>query len=205
MNVFRGHTDYIRSIAARQQQTTPDIWVTGAYDHSVRVWDVRTQENSGCVKVLTHGHPVESTVALANGNLIFSAGGNEVKVWDVRGGKILHTLCNHQKTVLELCIDGAGTRILSGGLDGHIKIVDLSTFRVTHGLKCKEGVSAIALSPDNMQMGVGLINGSLSLRRRQLTAEGRKLPKSALARQQELFFGVQVCGGGWGGEGGEEG
>lgn len=187
-NVFRGHSDYIRAIATRQQQSMPSVWITGAYDHTVRLWDIKSQENGSCTQVLDHGHPVESVVGLPTGNIIFSAGGNVIKAWDIRGGKLLHTFSNHQKTVLELCLDGGGTRLLSGGLDGHIKIYNLSTFRVTHGLKCKEGVSSLALSPDNMQLAVGLISGSLSLRCRQTSIDGRKLPRSALARQQELFF-----------------
>ena len=56
-----------------------------------------------------------------------------LQVWDVlggRGGRLLHTLANHQKTVTCLALDGTGTRLLSGGLDRHVKIYNLENFKV---------------------------------------------------------------------------
>ncbi len=48
-----------------------------------------------------------------------------MKVWDIMGGKgrLLRTLSNHQKTITSLIFDGEGTRILSAGLDHHIKVM----------------------------------------------------------------------------------
>ena len=56
----------------------------------------------------------------------------EAKVWDVLGGggRLLHTLSNHQKTVTCLALDGTGTRLLTGGLDRHVKIYNLESFKV---------------------------------------------------------------------------
>ena len=51
------------------------------------------------------------------------------------GGQLLHSFSNHQKTVTALAVDGTGSRLLSGGLDGHIKIHDLTTYRISHALK----------------------------------------------------------------------
>ncbi|CAN0373747.1 unnamed protein product, partial [Hapterophycus canaliculatus] len=66
--------------------------------------------------------------------LCVSAGGNEVKVWDLLGGggqgRLLHTLANHQKTVTCLALDGTGSRLLTGGLDRHVKIYNLENFKV---------------------------------------------------------------------------
>lgn len=53
------------------------------------------------------------------------------QVWDVLGGgRLLHSLSNHQKTVTCLCLDGTGSRLLSGGLDRHVKIYNLQNFKV---------------------------------------------------------------------------
>lgn len=45
------------------------------------------------------------------------------------GGRLLHTLANHQKTVTCLALDGTGSRLLSGGLDRHVKIYNLENFK----------------------------------------------------------------------------
>ena len=37
-----GHADYVRSVAA--SPGSPDVWATGSYDHTVRLWDVRSNE-----------------------------------------------------------------------------------------------------------------------------------------------------------------
>ncbi|CAN0489151.1 unnamed protein product, partial [Scytosiphon promiscuus] len=55
------------------------------------------------------------------------------QVWDLLGGggqgRLLHTLANHQKTVTCLALDGTGSRLLTGGLDRHVKIYNLENFK----------------------------------------------------------------------------
>lgn len=54
------------------------------------------------------------------------------QVWDLLaggGGGLLHTLANHQKTVTCLALDGTGSRLLTGGLDRHVKIYNLENFK----------------------------------------------------------------------------
>ena len=71
------------------------------------------------------------------------AGGNAVCVWDVlAGGRLLHRGETHQKTVTSLCLarceagdGGAGPRLVTGGLDGHVKVHELDSFQVTHSIK----------------------------------------------------------------------
>lgn len=77
-----------------------------------------------------------------------SAGGTEVKIWDiVGGGKQLHLLGSHQKTVTSLTMtahsnSGASMeqdapRLLTGSLDGHVKVFDLNQFKVMlHAFFC---------------------------------------------------------------------
>lgn len=63
--------------------------------------------------------------------VIFASSRIRAQVWDVvGGGRLLHSLSNHQKTVTCLCLDGTGSRLLSGGLDRHVKIYNLQNFKV---------------------------------------------------------------------------
>lgn len=74
--VRKGHTDYVRALAA--SPSSPDTWISGSYDHTVRVWDTRQPKEN--VLELNHGAPVEACLFLPGGGLCVSAGGNDVKV-----------------------------------------------------------------------------------------------------------------------------
>ncbi|KAE8666909.1 Protein SLOW WALKER 1 [Hibiscus syriacus] len=78
-----GHKDYVR--CGDCSPVSSDLFVTGSYDHTVKVWDVRV-ENSKSVLEVNHGKPVEDVIYLPSGGLIATAGGNSVKIWDLIGG-----------------------------------------------------------------------------------------------------------------------
>ncbi len=110
--------------------------------------------------------------------MLLSAGGNTIKVWDLLGGgKLLNEFSNHQKTITCITLDGTGSRVISAGLDGHVKIYDISTFLVTHGLKYNTPILSVGISPDNAHLAVGMTNGEVSIRSRVLpskSSEGGK-------------------------------
>lgn len=100
---------------------SPDVWASGSYDHTVRVWDVRSQGES--VMQVDHGQPVQAAVVLPGGGVLATAGGNVIKIWDLLGGgRLLQAMCNHSKPITSLAIDGDGGRLLSGSLDHHLKV-----------------------------------------------------------------------------------
>ena len=139
---FEGHTDYIRSGLVAEDN--PDLWLTGSYDHTVRLWDTRV---GGSVMTLEHGAPVESLLMFPGGGLIASAGGNFVRIWDViGGGRMLQSISNHQKTITGLCFDANRTRLLSCSLDQHVKIYNVQDYKVTHSVKYPAPVLCIGLS-----------------------------------------------------------
>ncbi len=47
------------------------MWVSGGYDHRLKLWDIRSQE---CIMELDHGNPVESVLFFPSGSLLLSAG-----------------------------------------------------------------------------------------------------------------------------------
>ncbi|KAG2498088.1 hypothetical protein HYH03_003846 [Edaphochlamys debaryana] len=176
-----GHSDYVRAAAA--SPASPDTWATGGYDHTVRLWDVRT---GGAVTCLDHGAPVEDVAFFPAGSLAVSAGGNYLCVWDlVGGGRLLKRLSNFQKTVT--CVrlsplagpdSAAAPRMLAGSLDGHVKVFELDSFRVTHATKYPSPVMSLGISPDCRLLAVGMADSTLSVRKH----DRPKQPQGAAAQ-----------------------
>jgi len=172
---FEAHADTVTCVA-RSPLSSADLWVSGGYDHKLNVWDARALTSGAAASqtaamTFDHGAPVEACLMLPGGGLLLSAGGNECKVWDLlSGGRLVHKFSAHQRTVVALALDGTQTRILSGGLDGHLKIYDVATYRVVHGLKYASPVLGVGVSPDNELLAVACADGALSVRRRETRA-----------------------------------
>ena len=54
LRAFDGHEDFVRSGAL--SPSSPHMFVTGSYDHTVRIWDVNAPR---CIMTLNHAAPVE--------------------------------------------------------------------------------------------------------------------------------------------------
>lgn len=157
------HTDYIRSLSSHPFNDA--IFASGSYDHTVALWDTRISASSPPQWSVNHGKPVESIMFSPNGNLLITAGGSEVKLWDVLNqGKLLYTFNNHQKNVTSLAIDPTASRLLSGGLDGHVKIYNFYTLQVVHNMKFNQPIMSINISKDNKKLAIGFVNGDLQIR-----------------------------------------
>jgi len=161
-----GHSDYVR--AAAVSPASEATWLSGGYDHTVKLWDVRAGE---AVMEFTHGAPVEDVAFFPSGSIAVTAGGNQLCVWDLLGGKLLRRLSNHQKTVTSVLVSpmtgahGGAPRLLSGSLDGHVKVYELDSFKVTHASKYPAPILSLGLSPDCGLLAVGMADGNLSMRR----------------------------------------
>ncbi|RWR89437.1 protein SLOW WALKER 1 [Cinnamomum micranthum f. kanehirae] len=169
---FQAHKDYVRAGAA--SPATPHLFATGSYDHSVRLWDVRGASPSKPVIEFTHGNPVENVLFLPSGGLIATAGGNCVKIWDViGGGRLVHTVESHNKTVTALCTgkvfkDGdEQPRLLSVSLDGYLKVFDFAAFKITHSMRHPAPLLSVGFSPSGSGRVAGSSNGVLFISKRK--------------------------------------
>ncbi|XP_072216077.1 U3 small nucleolar RNA-associated protein 15 homolog [Excalfactoria chinensis] len=160
---YSEHSDYVRCGCA--SKLNGDVFITGSYDHTVKVFDARTKSS---VMTIEHGHPVESVLLFPSGGLLVSAGGRYVKVWDVlKGGQLLVSLKNHHKTVTCLCLNSSGQRLLSGSLDRHVKIYSTTSYKVVHSFNYATSILSLALSPEDETIIVGMTNGVLSVKHRK--------------------------------------
>ncbi|KAI8992653.1 WD40-repeat-containing domain protein [Pilobolus umbonatus] len=171
INIFEEHEDYIRAGAVSQDN--PNLVISGSYDQTVKLWDMRQKES---VMTMHHGAPIESLVLYPNGGAVISSGGPIIKVWDLlSGGRCMHTLANHQKTVTSLCLDGSASRLVAGSLDQHVKIYDVQDYKVVHSIKYPAPILSVGLSPDDTHLAAGMSNGLLSIRQRQIKSSEKAL------------------------------
>ena len=159
------HGDYIRS--ANFIPGNPNLITTGCYDGIVRIFDTRQQQ---LVAKFNQGNPVEDLLALSPTTLV-SAGGPQVKIWDLTRGSQINELNNFTKTATTL--HNTGDRgLLVGSLDGHVKIFDSSSsnWDVKFGWKFGSGgvlSCGVSPSPNHKHFVTGLTSGLLSIRTRK--------------------------------------
>ncbi|KAJ3331085.1 snoRNA-binding rRNA-processing protein [Gonapodya sp. JEL0774] len=185
VRVIDRHGDYVRTISVCDDN--PNLFLSGSYDHTLLLHDLRQPTPA---LHLSHSAPVESSLLLRSSTTAVSAGASEVKVWDiVAGGKPVRAMGNHQKTVVALAVaggrgvgGGTGAGILaqekereqyvvSGGLDGMVKVYETRDWEVVHTIKYSDPVLAVAVSPDSTRLAVGTKDGLLSVRRRERHVE----------------------------------
>lgn len=162
---FNDHTDYIR--AGATSPVSPDIFLSGGYDKTVQMYDVRTNKS---VFSVNHDAPVESVIFLPSGGIFISAGvlppppligasfirmilkcyfsgGTEMRVWDaLAGGRLIAKVSQHHKTITCLKIASNGHKVLSGSLDRHVKIYDVGTYKTVHTLDYPNSILSLGIS-----------------------------------------------------------
>jgi U3 small nucleolar RNA-associated protein 15 len=187
-----GHQDYVRCIS--NNPVSNDIFVSGCYDHTVKIWDARQPTPAHTLRLAA---PVEACMIAASGAMLLTAAGNELQMWDLLSGcRSMHTFSSHQKNITSLTMDNTGQRILSAGLDGHVKVYSLQTMQVVHGMKFGAPITTLGLSPDNKKLLVGFVDGTVIARTKRagtnMTAPGTESSSGMLpiSVQQRYYKGA---------------
>jgi U3 small nucleolar RNA-associated protein 15 len=148
IKTFTDHTDYVRTGVV--STANPSLILTGSYDSTVRLYDVR---EGSCVMTMKGGgggaapFPVEQVLMFPSGSAAISSSGPIIRVWDlVAGGRCLRALSNHQKTITALAFDGPSSRLLSAGLDQMVKVYDVTNYKVVHTMRYHAPLLSMAIS-----------------------------------------------------------
>jgi U3 small nucleolar RNA-associated protein 15 len=165
---FYGHQDYVRSGSFMTGQTQ-GMLVSGSYDQTVRLWDPRVAGKA--VMTFKHSAAVESVLPMPSGTTLLAAAENQISVLDLVAAKPIQVLRNHQKTVTSLSLTSNGSRVLAGGLDGHVKVFETSEWKVVAGFKYPSPVLALSIigigpNKEDKHLVVGMQSGLLSIRTR---------------------------------------
>lgn len=187
---FVGHQDYVRSGAFMPGQAA-GLVVSGSYDQTVRVWDPRVP--SKVVMTFKHAAPIESVLPMPAGTTILAAADNKISVLDIVAGRPLQVLQNHQKTVTSLCLASNDTRLVSGGLDGHVKIFETTGWNVVSGSKYPSPILSLSIissgsGREDRHLAVGMQSGLLSIKTR-LSGQQKVKERERQKEMQALIDG----------------
>jgi U3 small nucleolar RNA-associated protein 15 len=181
---FRFHTDYVRAGAINP--VSENTILSGSYDNTIKMYDIRSNK---CVMTLTHGSPLESLVFLPTGGIFISAGGNDIKVWDiVSGGRQLTNISQHTKTVTSLAVTSDGRHLISGSLDRKVKFFNTTNYQMINNIDYTNSILSLGISRDNSTLAVGQVDGTLAIHRREQKNEEMKVEKLRAKRRKQRNF-----------------
>ncbi len=123
IHTLRGHRDAVTTCTADPE--TPGIMVSAAADGQIHTWNV----NSGALVQRLTGHSARVT-SLSMGRLngapviVSSSEDRTVRVWHLHTGESLARIEPHTRAITGGTLSGG--RILSGSLDGSVRLTELS-------------------------------------------------------------------------------
>lgn len=144
IRTLAGHADWITAVAL-----TPDgrYAVSGSYDRSLKLWDIRTGAE---IKTLMGHTGLIAAVAVTADLLVISGScDGSLMVWDVKTEAPMRRLVGHTDSVIAVAVTGDGRRAISGSHDGTVRIWDVESGAELKTLAGHKGfVSAVAVTAD---------------------------------------------------------
>lgn len=104
-------------------------------------------------------------VILPGGLRAVTVGGKHVKVWDIlNSGRLEYKISTHAKAVTCCAVHPTQDQLITAGIDGQLKVMDLSTFKVLAGVYYEQAICSLAISPDGKRIGTGSLEGIAEIR-----------------------------------------
>lgn len=117
-----------------------DRIASASYDGSVRLWSAH---HGSPLRTFAHDGKV-GAVAFAAGGRLCSGGAENVRVWDIETGQLLHTLAADPGQVTSIAPARAGTHVVAGGFEGTVRVFELDSGRLVRTMTQPGRVLAVA-------------------------------------------------------------
>jgi U3 small nucleolar RNA-associated protein 15 len=139
------------------------------------------------------GAAIEDVLPMPTGTTVLAAADNKIAVLDIVAGKPLHMIQSYQKTVTSLSLAEDGQRLLSGALDGHLKIHETTGWNVVAGFKYQSPILSLCAitsgaTREDKHIAVGMASGLLSIKTR-LSGEQKARERERKKEMEALLEG----------------
>lgn len=135
---------------------------TGGTDQTIKFWGVHTRKPDG--DEISTGMNVAKMVWCEKSDLVVSAMEDfSVHAFDVPTRKVARIFKGHQGPIVDLCLSEQGRRVISGSMDGCIRIWDVPSGCCTNVVRCREAPTSISISGNGDFLATTHAN-SLSIR-----------------------------------------
>jgi WD40 repeat protein len=152
-----GHRSYVSAVAFLPHSNT---LMSAGFEGSLLQWELINGRGlpSKEPHVFASGKQAALTLAVSADGRHVAAGCDDglLRVWEVRGGKLLHALAAHKGPIYQIAFAAQGTRLASGGQDGTVRLWDVATGQeVKQFLGHQGAVRSVAFSPDGRHLASG--------------------------------------------------
>lgn len=143
---------------------SPDaLQIAGAVANgTLRIWDLTRAEETQ--RFLGQGRFVGSVAYHPNNQIIFSASGNLVWVWDINSRFAFMQLEGHTDRVNDIALNNDGSRAITASTDGTLRLWDTATGKTLRAMNGEgSSIQAVAFSPTQDRALSGNLAGSVVL------------------------------------------
>ncbi|KAH8712014.1 F-box/WD repeat-containing protein pof1 [Phaeosphaeriaceae sp. PMI808] len=135
--ILKGHSNGVMCL-----QFDDQILVTGSYDATVKIWDIKTGQE---IRTLTGHTQGIRCLQFDDSKLITGSLDNSIKVWNWRTGQLIKTLHVHTNGVIGLHM--ADKLLASGSSDNTIMVHDFKNFNRIRLQGHTDWVNSVKLDP----------------------------------------------------------
>lgn len=135
---------------------------TGGTDQRIKFWGVHTRKPDGFD--ISTGMNVAKMIWCEKSDLIMSAMEDfSVHVYDVPTRKVARIFRGHEGPIVDLCLSEQGRRVVSGSMDGSIRVWDVPSGCCLNIMWCREAPTSLSVSSNGDFLATTHAN-SLSIR-----------------------------------------
>ncbi|CAK75916.1 unnamed protein product (macronuclear) [Paramecium tetraurelia] len=124
IQTLKGHTTCVNSLCIYPTEENKNLLLSGAYDTSIKLWDLRSKTVVNQFK----GHSMQINALSVSPNCKLLASGSndgQVKIWDITQAKLLASFTQHDNQITCLSFNPVDKALASGGGDRCVRYWDL--------------------------------------------------------------------------------